>query len=96
MGTEVASLSWLLYKQMETDSQTQRIDRRSSEGRGAKALGGKGDSEGTQGHRLAVTNSHGDVEHSRGNTVNTTVITMYAARWELDFLGGHVLSYINL
>ena len=30
--------------------------------------------------------SHRDVMYSTGNTVNNTVITLYADRWLLDFL----------
>ena len=35
-----------------------------------------------------LQNSHRDVKYSRGNSVKTTVITMYNAKWVLEILGG--------
>lgn len=34
-----------------------------------------------------LQNSHGDIKHSLGNTVNNTVITISGARWVLELLG---------
>ena len=43
--------------------------------------------EGIREYRLVVTNSHGEVQYSTGNTVGNVVITVYGVRWGLDLLG---------
>ena len=54
-----------------------------------RGLGKKG--EGIKKNKLAVTNSHGDVKYSIGNTDNNIVI-MYGVRWALEiWWGGNAL-----
>ena len=38
----------------------------------------------------------GDVKHSVGDVVNDTVTTMCGARWGLELLGDHFISYVNI
>ena len=55
-----------------------------------------GNTEGIEKHRLAVTNSHGAVKCSPGNTVSTIVITVYGVRWALKYHGEHFVKYVTV
>ena len=37
-----------------------------------------------------------DVKYNIGNIVSNVVITMYGARWVLDLVGDHIVSYANI
>ena len=41
-------------------------------------------------------NSHGNVKYNIGTIVSNIVITMYGARWVLDLVGDHIVSYANI
>lgn len=43
-----------------------------------------------------LQNSHGDVECSMGNIVNSTAITRRSARWVRDLWGDHFVGYIDV
>ena len=43
-----------------------------------------------------IQNSHRDVKYNIGNIVSNVVITMYGARWVLDLVGDHIVSYANI
>ena len=44
-----------------------------------------------------LQNSHRDVKHSTGNTVNNIVVTMYGARWVLEISGDyHIQPFYSI
>ena len=43
--------------------------------------------EGIEKYKLVVTDSHGGVKYSTGNTVSSVVIIVYSARWVLEIWG---------
>ena len=61
--------------------------------KGSGELGEK--DEGTEKYRLIVPSSHGEVKCSTANTVNSVVITVCAARWGLEILGGALSEVYN-
>lgn len=44
----------------------------------------------------SYTKSHTDVKYSIENILNKIVITMYGVRRVLDYLGDHLVIYINV
>ena len=47
-------------------------------------------------YKWQLQNGHGGVQYSIGNIVSNAVITRYGARWVLQLLGDHILSYISV
>ena len=41
-----------------------------------------------------LQSSHGDVKYSTGNTVNNAVVTVYGARWELEYWGQPLVKHM--